>query len=69
MEEILKYALLVLQYAPAIVAAGLDLKGYIDRHLAIINAWGVDSVPTDEQWAALNAEIAALRDKLHSDDV
>ena len=68
MENVLKYIALVLDIVPRLVATGINIKAFIAQQKAVIASWGPGGVPTDAQWAELNAMNASLGEQLHSDD-
>ena len=67
----LAFSLAALEAIPALLRAGADASGFASRAasaLSAMQAAGRD--PTDAEWAALDAQIVALRGRLvplHSD--
>ena len=63
----LAFALAALQAIPAIIAAGADVVGFITQATTAVTAMQAASRdPTAAEWAALNAQIAALQKTLDS---
>lgn len=61
----LAFALAALQAVPAIVAAGNSLETYINNTSTAVQAMQAENRdPTQAEWDALNAEIAALQKQL-----
>lgn len=60
------FALEILTQVPALIAAGVQVKGLIDSGTASLQAMQNEKRdPTPAEWSALNAQIAALQKELH----
>jgi len=68
MEDALKYVALVLDIVPRLIAAGINVKAFIDHQKSVIATWGKGGLPTPEQWSELNGINFIFSDQLHSDD-
>ena len=64
---IAKYAATAIDLIPKLLAAGMSIKEHIDETQAALKAMqDGNRDPTEQEWAALNAQVDALRAKLHS---
>lgn len=67
MPTAMMYAMQILQILPPLLAAGKDVAGLIQNGNAALKTMTDEKRdPTDAEWAALNAQITALRAELHS---
>lgn len=66
MDPRLLMAIQLLQTLPTLIAAGIEVKGLIERQSAKLQDMATTGrKPTDQEWDELNAEITALRAQLH----
>lgn len=66
MDPRLLMAIQLLQTLPTLIAAGVEVKGLIERQSAKLQDMAnTGRKPTDQEWDELNAEIDALRAQLH----
>lgn len=62
----LLYATQILSALPGLIAAGVEVKGLIEKTNSQLKVFETEKRdPTDAEWAALNAEIDGKRDRLH----
>jgi hypothetical protein len=69
MENALKYAMLLLDLAPAFTAGLTSVVAKFDEGRKAVKKMVEEKRdPTEEEWDLLNEATAMLRDSLHSDD-
>lgn len=62
-----KFAILLIQNLPALIAAGQDITGLVtEANRRISDAQAEKREPTAADWDWLNGEIKALQDRLHA---
>lgn len=62
----LSYAMTILDAIPRLIQAGADITALITEQRAKIDEMVVaERDPTPEEWASLNEQIEALRNRLH----
>lgn len=67
MNPALLMALQLLQSLPALISAGVEVKGLIETQSAKLTDMVANSRdPSAQDWADLNAQIFALRGQLHA---
>lgn len=67
MPAALLYATQLLGILPALISAGKDITDLVTTGNAALQKMQAENrVPTDQEWADLNAQIAALQKELHS---
>lgn len=65
--NIVKYASMAFDVVPKLIDAGMSIKAHVDETQAALKAMqDGNRDPTEQEWAALNAQVDALRAKLHS---